>query len=217
MRVIDITGQKFGRLTVLYRINRPAHIKSKNAWYRCLCDCGNYKDVCSKHLRSGAVKSCGCYNVEHATKHGLSRTRLYRIWALMKDRCTNVNCPTYSCYGGRGITFCDEWKSFENFHDWAINNGYKDLLTIDRIDVNGNYEPSNCRWSTMKEQGRNRRNNRNITINGKTMCLSEWCEIYGIDFYTVMSRLKRGWDYEKAITTPIRWVGPRRKKEREAS
>lgn len=121
----------------------------------------------------------------------------------MKARCYNATHDRYKDYGARGIVVCDEWlNDFTVFYDWAMNNGYKENLTIDRIDVNGNYEPSNCRWVTSKEQQRNTRYNRNYTINGKTHCITEWCEILGINRNMVYTRINRGWTVENALLTP---------------
>lgn len=123
----------------------------------------------------------------------------------MKARCYNVTGERYNDYGGRGIAVCGEWlDSFQTFHDWAIENGYKENLTIDRIDVNGNYEPDNCRWTTSKQQQRNTRSNRVYTINGETHCLMEWCELLNLSYNSMVARLNRGWPIEKALATPIR-------------
>ena len=138
-------------------------------------------------------------------RHGGKGTRLYRIWASMKTRCYNPKATHYSRYGGRGITICDEWRnSFQAFHDWAMLHGYSDKLTIDRIDVNGNYEPGNCRWATIREQSFNRSNNHNFTIVGVTKTLTEWCELHSINYKTVRDRLRRGWIIERALYEPVR-------------
>ena len=157
MKLIDLTGQRFGRLTV---IKRNGSIDHHAAW-KCICDCGKVTTVNGKWLRSGKTTSCGCYHNEllakRSTTHGMSKTRLYRIWHDMKNRCFYEKDKKYSYYGGRGITICNEWKdNFEKFKAWAVANGYKENLTIDRINNNGNYDPSNCRWVTMKEQCKNR-------------------------------------------------------------
>jgi hypothetical protein len=133
--------------------------------------------------------------------HGKRKTRLYRIWANIKTRCTNTNDPHFDRYGGRGITICDEWKNdFKAFYDWSMSNGYADDLTIDRIDNNGNYEPSNCRWVTVAEQNRNKRNVKYITYNGETHTISEWTDILHLGKETIRERLKRGWSETEAIT-----------------
>lgn len=134
-------------------------------------------------------------------KHGKKNTRLYRLWKVMKSRCYNEHVDRYQNYGGRGIIVCDEWKNdFMSFYDWSIKNGYDDTLTIDRINVDGNYEPSNCRWATMKQQMRNTSRNAYFTYNGTTHCLSEWCEILNLKYSTVHSRIhKLGWTIAEAL------------------
>lgn len=134
-------------------------------------------------------------------KHGLRNTRLYRIWANMKTRCYNINSPNYERYGGRGIVVCFEWRnSFELFYQWAITNGYSDDLTIDRIDVNGDYSPSNCRWITNVEQQRNTRKTKFLTFNGKTQTIPEWTKELHLGKETIRERLKRGWTETETIT-----------------
>lgn len=139
-------------------------------------------------------------------KHGKRHTRIYDIWRSMRQRCYNPNTNRYKNYGGKGIKVCDEWReSFEAFYEWAMANGYADNLTIDRKDTNGNYEPNNCRWVTMKEQQNNRLNNHLETYNGETHTIAEWSEITGIKMCTLWARLKKyGWSIEKALTTATR-------------
>lgn len=161
-KVKDLTGQHFGRLTV---ISYAGTNKYNRSMWNCVCSCGNRKVVDSNSLQKGATRSCGCLDREaHITSpnrktHGKHNTRLYRIWKAMKNRCFNANTNDFQkWYGGRGIVVCDEWKNnFQAFYDWAINNGYSDNLSIDRINVDGNYEPSNCRWATAAEQAHNKR------------------------------------------------------------
>ena len=137
-------------------------------------------------------------------KHGERYSRLYAIWCHMKARCCNSNNHAYNLYGGRGITICDEWKNnYSAFKDWAINNGYKDNLTIDRIDVNGNYEPKNCKWATRKEQANNTRTNRYITYNNETHTLAEWSDITGIQRDVIKSRIEKGWNLDDVFSKKV--------------
>lgn len=202
----NLTGQKFGRLTVIRIVGKD---KFQNLIWLCKCDCGNEVSVRSASLIKGRTVSCGCYNKEKAKyafkTHGLSKTRLYRIWNGIKNRCFNENIPKYKNYGNRGIFVCDEWKNdFMSFYNWSMDNGYDDNLSIDRIDYNGNYEPNNCRWITNKEQSRNKRNNNLITYNNETHCISEWAEILGFKSNDIYRRLKLGWCVEKIFNTPIK-------------
>ena len=191
----DLTGKKFGKLEVI-----GVHdTGSRKTYYVCQCDCGNVKVVRADALISGATKSCGCIKQEQDKanlaanhSHKMSGTRIYETWQDMKRRCYNKQNARYDRYGGRGITVCDEWlNNFQSFYDWAISNGYSDDLTIDRIDNDGNYEPSNCRWSTGKERWNNRSSNTNITMGNGTKSLMCWCEIFNVDYKKVYARYKR--------------------------
>ncbi len=157
---IDLTGQRFGRLTVLEQAGRDSR---REATWWCICDCGNKIQVPGYSLRRGNTQSCGCLKVDIHKVHGGYYSRLYKVWFSMKQRCYNPKSKDYKNYGGRGIIVCDEWlHDFETFRDWALQIGYDENApfgecTIDRIDVNGNYEPCNCRWITIKEQRKNQR------------------------------------------------------------
>ena len=202
---IDLTGQKFGRLTVV----GYSHTKNGNSYWHCVCECGNVTIVYGRDLKNGNTKSCGCLSREitreRVFKHGQRHSRLYHIWRDMKKRCCNPHSHDYQCYGGRGITVCDEWKTdFQAFYNWAMANGYREDLTIDRIDVNGGYNPLNCRWATMKEQCNNRTSNRLLTYNGLTITMAEWAQKANIPYRVVKDRINRcGWSVDRALTTPV--------------
>lgn len=222
-KLIDLTGQRFGRLVVIERTEIDT---ARRPRWLCKCDCGAYKVVSSVHLKNGSTKSCGCLRREEVSKrsteiarrigknnktHGMRNTRLYHIWCGIKRRCLNPNAKPYDNYGGRGITICDEWKNdFMNFYNWAMANGYQENLTIDRKDNDGNYEPSNCRWASYEEQANNRRkakySNRThcIEFNGEIHSLMEWSEITGINYGTLQKRIKLGWTIEKALTESVK-------------
>lgn len=204
---IDLTGQRFGRLVVEGFSHKG---KDGHSMWKCRCECGNIKVINGTSLKYGRSKSCGCLHNELLSdrnfKHGERHTRLYNIWCGMIGRVEFESQEGYKNYGGRGITVCEEWRtSFEKFRDWALNHGYQDDLTIDRIDVNGNYCPENCKWSTAKEQARNKRNNAKITYKGKTQALAQWSEERGIRQETLWHRLNTlGWSVEKAFEIPVR-------------
>lgn len=200
---IDITGNKYNKLTVIKRVENA---KDGETRWLCKCNCGNTTIVAASNLKNNNVKSCGCLNYENRWGiHFKSKTRLYNILSGIKTRCLNKNNPTYKNYGGRGITVCQEWlDDFMNFYNWAIENGYEDKLTIDRIDNNGNYEPNNCRWVTPKVQSNNVRTNLIYEFNGKSHTLTEWCELYKMPYKTVYRRIKTSnLSFEQAITKPI--------------
>ena len=192
----DITGIKYGRLTV---IGFSKRIDNKNYWL-CKCDCGKEHIAEQNNLINGGIKSCGCLREEQLKKHGMSDTRIYKIWQNMVSRCYINSSTNYDDYGMRGISVCDEWKnSPENFIEWGMNNGYKDGLTIDRIDANGNYEPSNCRWATYKQQANNKRNTKKYFLNGEYKTIPELCNYYQKNYDLVRGRVSKGWDIERAL------------------
>lgn len=189
----DLIGKKFGRLTVVDFSHTNKH---KQSMWKCKCECGKEIIATGIHLSNGHTKSCGCLKkdvLQSRKTHGMRNTRLYRIWLGMKSRCTIKTTTSFRHYGGRGITICDEWMNdFQSFYDWAMANGYSENLTIDRIDPNGNYEPSNCRWVTTKVQANNKRTNAKILFNGETKTIKEVSEISGINYQTLFSRYKAG-------------------------
>lgn len=205
----DLTGMVFGRLTVIstgedFVTNKGIH---RMQW-KCRCQCGNIVNVLPYNLKRGNTKSCGCLNsetrIKNSTTHGDRHTRLYRIWCGIKIRCYDSNNQDYIKYGARGITMCDEWReSYISFKVWAEAHGYSNDvadISIDRINVNGNYEPSNCRWANAKCQANNRRNTIRITAHGENHTLSEWADITGEKYHTLFARIyKLGWSPERAI------------------
>lgn len=207
-KLIDLTGRKFGRLTVLKRADNS---KSNGTKWLCKCDCGKEIEVLASHLKDGHTKSCGCFSREVASEnsktHGMTNTRLYRIYKKMYRRCYFPKTKYYDNYGGRGITICPEWlgeRGFENFAKWALENGYSDNLSIDRIENDKGYSPDNCRWATRKEQANNTRSTVFLTYKGETKPASEWSEITGIKQDTLTWRKRNGWSDEKCIETPKR-------------
>lgn len=214
-RIIELPGKKVGNLIVLKETEKD---KNGHSRFLCRCDCGNEIIVLSTNLIRNHTRSCGCkkgyYITNKKTKHGMSHnSRLYRIYVKMKCRCYNSANPSYKNYGGRGIKIFDKWldeeNGFMNFYEWAINNGYQDNLSIDRIDNNGNYEPSNCRWATDFEQANNKRNNHYITYKGETHTVAEWSRIIGIGYSSMQRRLKKNFPddllfYKGKITPTIK-------------
>lgn len=203
-RKLDLCGQRFGKLVVIERAEDYISPKGKrHTRWKCLCDCGKTTTVLATNLRQGVTTSCGCKVKEIASllnvSHHESYTRLYDIWHGMKQRCGNPNAHAYDRYGAQGITVCDEWHAYEEFAEWALNNGYEDNLTIDRIDGNKGYEPSNCRWATPKQQARNRKSNRTIPYNGKNITISELCDISGKSRSVVRRMLIQGASPQKII------------------
>lgn len=203
LRSLDLAGGKFGRLTAIEVVGKR---RSSLLW-RCECECGQEHLVSANLLKSGAIKSCGCLARDSSRlrnyKHGMYQTPTYSVWQAMRDRCANPNHRAYANYGGRGIQVCDEWRSFPAFLE-HVGERPSAEHEIDRIDVNGNYEPGNVRWVTRKQNSRNRRSHRMLTAFGETRCLSEWAEMYGIKFGSLHTRLKNGWDIERALLEPVK-------------
>lgn len=201
--LIDLTGQRFGRLTVIRRYKKPGHM----VYWNCICDCGNSHIAAGAYLKNGKIKSCGCLHKEESavrakhqfTKHADSGSRLYRIWKSMHTRCKNKNSKSYHDYGERGISICQEWNDYLKFKEWSISNGYRDDLTIDRINVNGNYCPENCRWVAWDVQQINKRTTAHITIKGVTRSIKEWSSLTGINYGTLKTRIYAGWNEDKLL------------------
>lgn len=201
----DLTGMKFGRLFVLREFSNP---KPGNYIWECQCECGNITRVNGKLLRNGTTSSCGCIQRERTkqanTKHGKRYSNLYGRWCNIKSRCLNPHNPSFRFYGERGISICEEWLNFDNFYNWAIDNGFKQNLTIDRINTNGNYEPFNCRWVNMEQQNNNRRSNHILEYKGEKHTLTEWAKIIGVDFHLLSDRCKRkDLTTEQILFTPV--------------
>jgi len=203
---------KFNKLLVKGYVGKN---DKNHALWLCMCECEKYKIVTTNDLKSGHVKSCGCLNSELLIernknnirkKHGKAKTRIYRIWQGMKSRCDNMNNSRYKNYGGRGITYCSQWQSFENFDKWAIENGYQENLTIDRINVDGNYEPNNCRWITNKEQQSNKQYHHLLAYNGKIQNIAKWSEETGLPYSTIWKRINEKWDIDKILKPVNKYI-----------
>lgn len=202
--LINMAGKKINMLTVLHRAES---VKGRTMWH-CRCDCGKELDVWACQLRKGQY-SCGCAKnkriSEKLTKHGKTNTKLFGIWTHMLERCYKQYHKSYKDYGGRGISVCNEWKNnFMNFYNWAMENGFDETAdfmqcTLDRIDVNGNYEPNNCRFVSMKEQCNNRRNSRFLEYSGEAHTVSQWAELIGISYSALEKRLELGWTIGQAL------------------
>ena len=191
-RTLDLTWRRFGRLVV---VRFDGFHKNLYPKWICRCDCGKIKSCFSTNLLEGKTKSCGCKRRKVVKmknfEHGMSNTRLYRIWGNMKDRCYRKNSPFYDRYGGRGIAVCDDWLDFGLFATWALGHGYNDDLSIDRIDNDKGYSPENCRWTTQYIQSRNTSRNRLITYNGKTMVAIDWAKALGISYSSLNERIAK--------------------------
>lgn len=205
----DITGQKFGRLTAIKELQKSKYVgntRIQRAKWLCKCDCGKETVVIKENLSRGITKSCGCLknDTQNNKTHGMSKTRFYSEWCSMIRRCENKKDKSYRRYGGRGITVCDRWrKDFMNFYE-DMQGDYDDGLTLDRIDNSLGYNPSNCRWVSMKQQQNNRTNNVVFEIDGKKHTMSEWCDIFGLSNSMVRSRYHRGCEIDKLFLHPKR-------------
>ena len=200
----DLTGQVFGRLTAVRRIERPGA-----SWWECKCECGVVKEIRLNSLKMGHTQSCGCLHKDAVTTHGCASHEVYHaeywIWKGMTRRTTTAkeSSKLYKNYKGRGITVCDRWRSFENFiSDMGLRPSPEHSL--ERVDNNSGYSKENCTWATRKEQARNRRNNHVLEYKGETKCLIEWAETLGISFLVISKRLQLGWTTERTLETPVR-------------
>ena len=197
-KVVDLTGKKFGRLTVMgFDVNNQYRAR----YWNCICDCGENKVVRGSHLTSAATVSCGCYKIDQHYTHGETNSPTYRSWASLLQRCLNPKNEYYYRYGGRGIKVCDRWKDFSKFlEDMGTR---PDGMSIDRKNNNGNYERSNCRWATRKEQDNNKSTSRFLTYKGETKTVQQWSELLGVSHLTLRARLNYGWTVEKTLTTKV--------------
>lgn len=216
----NLVGRRFNRLVVDEML--PKYKMSANGrwltYCSCTCDCGKQNVIVNaSKLKSMHTQSCGCLRKERVAAackkrcitHGLSDTKAYGVWLSIKDRCYRPTSKAYEYYGGRGISMCEDWEnSFQSFYDWLVANGYSEIdgernnsKTIDRIDVNGNYEPDNCRLVPMTVQANNKRDNRYETYNGETHTISDWARIRGIPYKTFCTRLYRGWTFDRIMTS----------------
>jgi hypothetical protein len=203
-KIKDISGQKFGHITVLGFVGQDP--KTTESMWLCECVCGTKLTRRGGGIRDGGIKSCGCKKAEMIgqgnTKHGDSFSDTYESWRGMRDRCLNPDNSAWDDYGGRGISICERWSDYLAFKE---DMGERpEGLTIDRINVNGNYEPGNCRWATMKAQSNNRRNNVVLTHDGKTMTLAQWSEFLGVSHGALSKRIKLGWPVDRVLSSVVR-------------
>ena len=195
----NLAGKRYGKLTVIESAGKDKH---GNRLWRCVCDCGNEITTIANSLRKNRTKSCGCFKFEAKRIHGEYKTRLYKIWVGFRQRCTNPNYPGFHNYGGRGIAHCEEWNDYFVFRDWALKNGYRENLSLDRINNNGNYEPSNCRWATPETQANNKRTCHTLTYNEKTQSATDWAKELGFKPYMVQYWAREGLSVGEMLVAP---------------
>ena len=208
MRKLNLLGNRYGKLVVISDAgSKLGSCGKKFTKWLCQCDCGKQKEILTSSLLRGRTLSCGCLKTNCHKIHGYSKTEnLYTAWNSIKRRCLNKNDKAYKYYGGRGISICDEWSNnYVSFREWCMENGYKNGLTIDRIDPNGNYEPKNCRLATMAQQNDNKRTTYKFDVDGKKYTITELSKKYNINRKVIYYRLFRlGWDLNDAITKPVK-------------
>lgn len=199
---VDFTNKRFSRLVALRRENRADH----RTYWTCRCDCGRIHSVRGSHLKHGKIRSCGCLHREmlstQTRTHGMTGSPEWKSWAHMRSRCNNPDDPSYPDYGGRGIRVCKRWDGFPSFFK---DMGFKPSRghSIHRVNNDDNYSPNNCRWATKLEQAQNKRNNRFLTFQGKTLCMAEWGRVMGFGTSVISQRLRYGWTVERAVGTPV--------------
>lgn len=198
-------GDRFFRLTIVGESEKKT---KKHRYFLCECDCGKHTTVSMSQLRGGRTKSCGCLRNEHSRivniRHGCKGKSIYNSWVSMRSRCNNKNNQDWKRYGGRGISICPEWNLFENFRDWSYINGYKEGLTIERKNNNGNYEPNNCTWILRGHQSYNRSTTRILEFNGLRLPMSLMARRHKLTIECLHKRLKKGMSIEMALTEPVK-------------
>lgn len=209
-RLIDLVGKKFNYFTVIKRVAD----RNRAPYWLCRCECGTEKEIEGGNLRSNRIRSCGCAPGNYKVKHGMCKTAEYKVWQGMLRRCTNHNDKRYAQYGGRGISVCDRWRSFENFYA-DMGDRPSDEHQIDRENNDGNYEPGNCRWATRTQQCRNKSANVMLTIGSETLCAAEWAERSGVSHARIRHRLRLGWSSEDAVFLPVKSKTTTNRKERK--
>lgn len=198
---IDLTGQRFGKLLVIEKSKERTKLGA--VLWNCQCKCGNSRLAIAGNLRCGTATSCGCESYSTRKSHGMTNTRTFKSWDSMKQRCLNHNAPDFSRYGGRGIKICESWLN--SFAEFLSDMGERpDATTLDRIDVNGNYEPNNCQWATRSKQQRNKTTSFLIEWNGIIKCAADWAEEVGISSKIICGCINAGWTPQDALTKPNR-------------